>query len=39
MGALTSEIEANAALVVGFHPLRIVSVLLSAPLVSRLAAT
>ncbi len=37
MGALTSEIEANAALVVGFHLLRIVSVLLSAPLVSRLA--
>jgi membrane AbrB-like protein len=39
MGALTSEIEANAALVVGFHLLRIVSVLLSAPLVSRLAAS
>jgi membrane AbrB-like protein len=39
MGALTSEIEANAALVVGFHLLRIVSVLLSAPVVSRLAAT
>lgn len=39
MGALTSEMEANAALVVGFHLLRIVSVLLSAPLVSRLAAT
>jgi membrane AbrB-like protein len=39
MGALTSEIESNAALVVGFHLLRIVSVLLSAPLVSRLAAT
>jgi membrane AbrB-like protein len=37
MGALTSEMEANAALVVGFHLLRIVSVLLSAPLVSRLA--
>jgi membrane AbrB-like protein len=39
MGALTSEMEANAALVVGFHLLRIVSVLLSAPLVSRFAAT
>jgi uncharacterized protein len=39
MGALTSEMEANAALVVGFHLLRIVSVLLSVPLVSRLAAT
>ena len=39
MGALTSEMEANAALVVGFHLLRIVSVLLSVPLVSRFAAT
>ena len=39
MGALTSEMEANAALVVGFHLLRIVSVLLSAPVVSRFAAT
>jgi uncharacterized protein len=39
MGALTAEMEANAALVVGFHLLRIVSVLLSAPLVSRFAAT
>jgi membrane AbrB-like protein len=38
MGALTSEIEANAALVVGFHLLRIVSVLLSVPLISRWAA-
>jgi membrane AbrB-like protein len=38
MGALTSETEANAALVVGFHLLRIVSVLLSAPLISRLAS-
>jgi uncharacterized protein len=37
MGALTSDIESNAALVVGFHLLRIVSVLLSVPLVSRLA--
>ena len=39
MGALTSEMEANAALVVGVHLLRIVSVLFSAPLVSRLAST
>jgi uncharacterized protein len=39
MGALTSEIKANVALVVGFHLLRIVSVLLSAPFVSRLAGT
>jgi membrane AbrB-like protein len=39
MGALTSEMEANAALVVGFHLLRIVSVLLATPLVSRLAST
>ena len=39
MGALTSETQANAALVVGFHLLRIVSVLLSAPLISRLAST
>jgi membrane AbrB-like protein len=39
MGALTSEMEANAALVVGFHLLRIVSVLLSAPLISRFAST
>lgn len=38
MGALTSETQANAALVVGFHLLRIVSVLLSAPLISRLAS-
>jgi uncharacterized protein len=38
MGALTSEMEANAALVVGFHLLRIVTVLLSVPLISRLAA-
>ena len=38
MGALTSDMEANAALVVGFHLLRIVTVMLSAPLVSRLAA-
>ncbi len=36
MGALTADMEANAALVVGFHLLRIVSVLLSVPLVSRL---
>lgn len=35
MGALTSEMEANAALVVGFHLLRIVSVLLSVPLIVR----
>lgn len=39
MGALTSAMEANAALVVGFHLLRITSVLLTAPLVSRFAAT
>jgi uncharacterized protein len=39
MGALTADIEANTALVVGFHLLRIVTVLLSAPLVSRLAST
>jgi uncharacterized protein len=39
MGALTSEVEANAGLVVGFHLLRIVSVLLSAPLISRLVET
>jgi membrane AbrB-like protein len=39
MGALTSETQANAALVVGFHLLRIVSVLLSAPLISRLASS
>jgi membrane AbrB-like protein len=39
MGALTSEMEANVALVVGFHVLRIVSVLLSAPLISRLASS
>jgi uncharacterized protein len=39
MGALTSALEANAALVVGFHLLRITAVLLSAPLVSRFAAT
>jgi uncharacterized protein len=38
MGALTSETQANAALVVGFHLLRIVTVLLSAPLISRLAS-
>jgi membrane AbrB-like protein len=38
MGALTTEMEANTALVVGFHLLRIVTVLLSVPLVSRLAA-
>jgi membrane AbrB-like protein len=38
MGALTSEMEANTALVVGFHLLRIVTVLLSVPLISRLAA-
>ena len=38
MGALTSEMDANAALVVGFHLLRIVTVLLSVPLISRLAA-
>jgi len=38
MGALTSETQANAALVVGFHLLRIVAVLLSAPLISRLAS-
>jgi uncharacterized protein len=38
MGALTSEMDANAALVVGFHLLRIVAVLLSVPLISRLAA-
>jgi membrane AbrB-like protein len=38
MGALTSEMEANAPLVVGFHLLRIVTVLLSVPLISRLAA-
>lgn len=38
MGALTSETEANAALVVGFHLLRIVAVLLSAPIISRLAS-
>jgi membrane AbrB-like protein len=39
MGALTSETQANAALVVGFHLLRIVAVLLSAPLISRLASS
>ena len=39
MGALTSEMEANAAMVVGFHLLLIVSVLLSAPLISRFAST
>jgi membrane AbrB-like protein len=39
MGALTSAMEANAALVVGFHLLRITSVLLTAPLVSRFAGT
>jgi uncharacterized protein len=39
MGALTSETQANAALVVGFHLLRIVTVLLSAPLISRLASS
>jgi membrane AbrB-like protein len=38
MGALTAETQANAALVVGFHLLRIVTVLLSAPLISRLAS-
>ena len=38
MGALTSEMDANAPLVVGFHLLRIVSVLLAAPIVSRLAS-
>jgi membrane AbrB-like protein len=38
MGALTSDFEANAALVVGFHLLRVVTVLLTVPLVSRLAA-
>jgi uncharacterized protein len=38
MGALTSEMNANAALVVGFHLLRIVTVLLSVPIISRLAA-
>lgn len=38
MGALTTEMEANSALVVGFHLLRIVTVLLSVPLVSRLAS-
>jgi uncharacterized protein len=38
MGALTSDFQANAALVVGFHLLRVVSVLLSVPLVSRFAA-
>jgi membrane AbrB-like protein len=38
MGALTSEMEANTALVVGFHLLRIVTVLLSVPLVSRFAS-
>jgi uncharacterized protein len=38
MGALTSETQANAALVVGFHLLRIVTVLLSVPLISRLAS-
>ncbi len=36
MGALTADMEANVALVVGFHLLRIVSVLLSVPLISRL---
>ena len=39
MGALTSDMGANAALVVGFHLLRIVTVLLSVPLVSRIAST
>jgi membrane AbrB-like protein len=39
MGALSSETQANVALVVGFHLLRIVSVLLSAPLISRLASS
>lgn len=39
MGALTTEMAANAPLVVGFHLLRIVTVLLSVPLVSRLAAS
>lgn len=38
MGALTAEMEANTALVVGFHLLRIVTVLLSVPLVTRLVA-
>jgi uncharacterized protein len=38
MGALTSEMDANAPLVVGFHLLRIVTVLLSVPLIGRLAA-
>jgi uncharacterized protein len=39
MGALTSETQANAALVVGFHLLRIVSALVTAPLISRLASS
>jgi membrane AbrB-like protein len=38
MGALTSEMDANTPLVVGFHLLRIVTVLLSVPLIGRLAA-
>jgi len=38
MGALAAETRANAALVVGFHLLRIVSAMLSAPLISRLAS-
>jgi uncharacterized protein len=37
MGALTSEMEANAPLVVGFHLLRIVTVLFTVPIVSRFA--
>jgi uncharacterized protein len=38
MGALTSELEANTALVIGFHLLRIVSVLLTVPIVSQFAS-
>jgi membrane AbrB-like protein len=38
MSALTSEMDANTPLVVGFHLLRIVTVLLSVPVIGRLAA-
>lgn len=39
MGALTAAMEVNAAFVVGVHLLRVVSVLLSVPLISRLASS
>jgi uncharacterized protein len=38
MGALTSDLEANTALVIGFHLLRIGTVLLTVPLISQFAS-